>query len=405
MPKELTSAAHNSCSHRSGLWLGIRFPAFCAERRIAQLCCIGICMRARNPISTALRYPLWVAQLFTGAKSFLDNPVIGSQRLNRLGLHRGRVKSATAMAQWRRRRLARGVASAAPAQWRETFDRDGFVAISDFLPPEEFARLRAALLEHRAPAREMRQGDAITRRMAVNPQMLAAIPELRAFYDRKDLRGLFRYASSFAVEPLHYIQTILTHCGEGASRKDTSDPQQVLHADAFQPSMKAWFFLNDVGPDEAPFTYVPGSQRLTPARLAWEYRRSTTPPDQLDRLSARGSQRITVEELAELGLPGPSALAVKANTLVVADTFGFHARGTSTAPAARVELWSYSRRNPFLPWLGGDPLSLPGIAERRVDWLWAFRDKFKRHIGQPWLRAGVKRPLDGASAQSESPSR
>ena len=357
-------------------------------------------MGAQNPISKALRYPFWVAQLVTGAKSFIDNPVIGSQRLNRWGLHRGRVKLATAMAQWRRRRLARGVAAAAPVQWRETFDRDGFVAVPNFLPPEDFARLRAALLDHRATAREMRQGDAITRRMAVNPEMLAAIPELRAFYHRKDLRGLLRYASSFAVEPLHYIQTILTHCSDGGGKRDASDPQQRLHADAFQPSMKAWFFLNDVAPDEAPFTYVRGSHRLTPSRLEWEYRRSITPPEDLDRLSARGSQRISVEELALLGLPAPRALAVQANTLVVADTFGFHARGTSARPAARVELWSYSRRNPFLPWLSGDPLSLPGLAERRVDWLWALRDKFKRQVGQPWRPAGVMRPLDGAAASS-----
>ena len=358
-------------------------------------------MGARKPISTALRYPLWVAQLFTGAKSFIDNPVIGSQRLNRWGLHRGRVKLAMAMAQWRRRRLACGVAASIPAQWRETFDRDGFLAIPDFLPPDDFAPLREALLDQRAPAREMRQGDAITRRMAVNREMLAAVPELRAFYHRKDLQGLFRYASSFSVEPLHYIQTILTHCGDGTRRRDASDPQQVLHSDAFQPSMKAWFFLNDVGPDEAPFTYVPGSHRLTPARLEWEYRRSITPPENLDRLSARGSQRISAEELAMLGLPAPSALAVQANTLVVADTFGFHARGASIKPAARVELWSYSRRNPFLPWLGGDLLSLPGLAERRVDWLWALRDRFKRQVGQPWRPAGVMRPLDGAPTRSE----
>lgn len=320
-----------------------------------------------------------------------------------MGLHRARVKLAMAMALWRRRRLGRRLVTGVPAQWRESFDRDGFVAIPDFLPPEDFARLRAALLDYRAPAREMRQGDAITRRMAVNPAMLAAIPELRALYGRKDLRGLFQYASSFAVEPLHYIQTILTHCDDNTDQRGASDPQLMLHADAFQPSMKAWYFLNDVGPDEAPFTYVPGSHRLTPKRLEWEYSRSITPPEQLDRLSARGSQRIAVEELAELGLPKPLALAVPANTLVVADTFGFHARGVSAGRAIRVELWSYCRRNPFLPWVGGDMLSLPGLAERRVDWLWALRDRLKRHVGQPWTPVGALRAMDSAADAGEPP--
>ena len=38
------------------------------------------------------RLPWWAAQLATGAKSFADNPLIGSPRLNALGMHAGRVR-------------------------------------------------------------------------------------------------------------------------------------------------------------------------------------------------------------------------------------------------------------------------------------------------------------------------
>lgn len=38
--------------------------------------------------------PWWTMQLATGAKSFIDNPLIGSSRLNALGLHVGRVRLA-----------------------------------------------------------------------------------------------------------------------------------------------------------------------------------------------------------------------------------------------------------------------------------------------------------------------
>ena len=346
-------------------------------------------MPSTTPLKTTvvrlLKYPLWVLQLFTSAKSFVDNPLIGSQRLNRLGLHRGRVAAASLMCRWRRSRLARKV----PVQWREAFDRHGFVAIPNLLPDEEFAGLRSALLSHVAPAREMRQGDAITRRMAVNRAMFAAVPALEKLLARKDVKALFRYVAGFRVEPLHYIQTIVTHTGDTAA-----DPQEMLHSDAFHSSLKAWYFLNDVAPDEAPFTYVPGSHHASTARLDWEQGRSTTPPDQLDRLSARGSLRIRADELPALGLPPAQALAVSANTLVVADTFGFHARGASVRPVSRVEVWSYSRRNPFLPFLGGDVLSLPGLAERRVDWLWALRDRLARHIGQPWQPVGPRTPAD-----------
>lgn len=328
--------------------------------------------------------PLWIWQLGTSAKSFLDNPILGSQRLNRSGLHRGRVRLAAAMCRWRRHRLSKGVRS----DWREAFDRDGYVAINNIVPAEQFAALRQAILAFEGPAREMRQGDAITRRLAVDPAMLRAIPQLREFLTRADVRALLHYVAGFRIEPLHYIQSIVTHDGG-----DSADPQETLHADAFHSSLKAWLFLNPVAEDEAPFRFVPGSHRMEGGRLEWEYRRSLADPRSIDRLSARGSPRVEDGDLAQMGLPAAIALAVPANTLVVADTLGFHARGASARPVKRIEIWSYARRNPFLPWLGGDILSLPGIAERRIGWLWFARDKLERVVGQPWRDVGSRRPV------------
>ena len=52
-----------------------------------------------------LKMPLYAAELATGAKSFRDNPLIGSRRLNEAGLHAKRIKLAESMADSRRRRL------------------------------------------------------------------------------------------------------------------------------------------------------------------------------------------------------------------------------------------------------------------------------------------------------------
>ncbi len=345
-------------------------------------------MKLHGAIRTILLFPIWVLQLGTSAKSFLDNPLIGSRRLNRIGLHLARVRCAAALCRFRRWRLAWHVRP----EWRAAFDRDGFVAVPDLLPAEDFASLRDAILGYNGTAREMVQGDAITRRLAVDPLMLAAIPALRAMLSRPDIRRLFHYVASFRTEPLHYIQTIATHVDPVAAQPN-SDPQEALHADAFHSSLKAWFFLNDVKPDEAPFTYVPGSHRFTPKRLAWEHKRSKIPATDLDRLTARGSPRVHTSDLAAMDLPGPRALSVPANTLVVADTVGFHARGLSARPTERVEIWSYARRNPFLPWIGGDIFSLPGIAERRITWVWSLRDRFARFAGQPWRDVGSRKPV------------
>lgn len=338
-----------------------------------------------NAFLQALMTPWWVVQLLTGAKSFVDNPLIGSSRLNMMGLHTARVALAQRMTERRRARLA---AAVAPAD-RATFDRDGVVVIRDFLSPEQFAALRNQVAAFEGEARETVQGDTITRRFAVDPVAISAIPAIRAFRANARWRSLARYVASFNIEPLLYIQTILTQ------RRDAPpDPQINLHADTFYPAMKAWLFLEDVSDAIGPFSYVLGSHRLTPERMAWERQRSLTVRDGDCRLSARGSFRVDSGELAALGLPQPTCFAVPANTLVVADTYGFHARGPSAGRTTRLELWAYGRRNPFRPLVGLDPWSLPGIAERRMKLRWRARDMIASLVGQPWVKVGRKRPGD-----------
>lgn len=340
-------------------------------------------------VRTLLRWwraPLWLLALGTGAKSFVDNPILGSERLNRRGLHAARLKLAHRLADVRRRRLATGV----PIELRDQFDRDGYVEIRNFLPAEQFARLQQELLSREFDAREQQQGDAITRRVAIGPKLLRQVPELRGLLKDRSWRSLLAYAASTRAEPIYYIQTILMGQTPGAP-----DPQLELHADTFHPSLKAWLFLTDVTDDEGPLTYVPGSHRLSPQRLAWEQERSVSIRAS-DRLSQRGSLRIRPEELAQLGLPSPRRFAVPANTLIVVDTCGFHARGSCTRPTVRAEIWAYVRRTPFLPWTGLDFLSLGPISERRAAWIARIVDRLDDLglIKQHWQPAGRKRILD-----------
>jgi Phytanoyl-CoA dioxygenase (PhyH) len=332
------------------------------------------------------RAPLWTLALATSAKSFVDNPILGSERLNRRGLHVSRLKLAHRLAWSRRRRLARTV----PSDWREQFDRQGFVEIRDFLPPGTFTELQSALLNGEFDARQHQQGDTITRRVPIGPRLLEALPTLRGMLESRRWKFLLAYVGSTRAEPLYYIQTILTGQAEGAS-----DPQLELHADTFHPSLKAWLFLTDVADDQGPLTYVEGSHLLTPERLAWEQAKSVSVKGS-DHLSQRGSMRIAPEELPSLNLPPPRRFAVPANTLVAIDTSGFHARGSSEGPAVRVEIWAFSRRTPFLPWTGLDPFSWKPLAIRRAGWMTGIVDRLDR-LGlkkQHWLPAGRRRPTD-----------
>lgn len=351
---------------------------------------VRILPSGRAPVSlgSVLRWwraPFWAAALLTGAKSFADNPVIGSTRLNRLGLHVWRLKAAHWLAGSRRARLAHLV----PAEAKSQFDRDGFVMFRNLLPAGEFAELRTALLDAALECRSHQQGDTVTTRMPVGPDLLHHVPALASLLESARWKGIMAYAASTRSRPLYYIQAIAGGAAEGPP-----DPQLELHSDAFQPSLKAWLFLADVPEDGRPLTYVAGSHRLTPQRLAWERKRSVDIA-RADRLSQRGSLRVRPDELAALDLSQPTHFSVPANTLVVADTYGFHARADSERPTLRVELWAYCRRSPFLPWTGFDLLSWRPLAIRRAEWLtrigdWLDARGWKK---QHWRRAGSWREV------------
>src|SRR5947209_2318401 len=70
-----------------------------------------------------LLMPIYLLSIASPAKSFRDNPVVGSPVLNRLGLHIRRKIIADRLGRWRRRRLSKLI----PAADRDAFERDGFI--------------------------------------------------------------------------------------------------------------------------------------------------------------------------------------------------------------------------------------------------------------------------------------
>lgn len=327
-----------------------------------------------------LKAPLWTLALATGAKSFVDNPVLGNSVFNQAGLHLWRVKLAGYLASKRRAHLGKSLS----AEDAVFFNQHGFIIKENFLPADDFAQLEQELLGTELPARETLQGNTVTRRIPLDYHSLPQLPSAKQLITQSKLQNLLNYVGSYQTQPMWYIQSILSHV-----REANPDPQTSLHADTFHSSVKAWLFLTDVAEDEGPFVYVPGSHQLTPARLDWEKQRSIHAAT-ADRMSARGSFRVSEAELEPLGLPPPKAFAVKKNTLVVADTFGFHARGKSVRPSTRIEVWAYARRNPFLPWTGFDPLALPFLKDKIIPLYWWALDELEKRQWRknPWRSVG-----------------
>lgn len=334
-----------------------------------------------------LKAPLWAAEVLGSAKSFRHNPILGSPRLNAMGLHRRRVEIAAALAERRRRALA----DAVPAADREAFDRDGFVVRHDFLPAAVFARLRERLYGDMFEAREMREGQTVTRSIPLTARTLDGIPEARAMIEDPGVTATMRYVASASGTPVYHLQTVIAEPSRGKT-----DPQTELHSDTFHSTAKCWLFLQDVGEDDGPLLYAPGSHRATPERLDWEYRMSIAAVSNKRTHDALGSFRVTPEEFGMFDYEPSRRIAVPANTLVYADTYGFHARSRSEKPTLRMEVHGHLRRNPFVPWTGLDPLGVGPLADRQLDLHLRWCDLRERVSG----RKNVWRPVGAVTPDS-----
>lgn len=119
------------------------------------------------------------------------------------------------------------------------------------------------------------------------------------------------------------------------------DPETELHSDTFFNTHKAWLYLDNVGYDNGPFVFVKKSQNINlPNRLKREKEFSMN-------LESKGSRRVNEEEVKELGLYEEPFLCSE-NTLVIANTLGYHRRLRGKAGSDRLTIAFSARSNPFL---------------------------------------------------------
>ncbi|MBZ1350611.1 phytanoyl-CoA dioxygenase family protein [Alcaligenaceae bacterium LF4-65] len=319
---------------------------------------------------------------FTGYKSFRDNAALGNVRLNRLGLHVFRAWLADRMARLRRLLLGRYV----PDSVRKEYEKNGFVMRESFLSAANFEGVRREVFESDWPIREMQQGSARTRKVFLDMATLAhSHPNLFQLLSSKDLIAQIRYVAGIGGEPLFTIQHLICEAGQ------QTDPQMMLHQDTFHSTAKAWLYLENVPEDGCPFSYVPGSHIRSRRRLRWEYEQSQRARLHPVLYHARGSFRASLEDIRCIGLPDPVRFVVPANTLIIGDTSGFHARTpTAEKTVHRIEIYASLRRNPFLPWTGLDFFSLPFIRKNHGAWAIGLMTLLARPgwVKMPWKKTG-----------------
>lgn len=293
--------------------------------------------------------------LLTGAKSFADNPIIGNSYLNKMGLHVCRVQLANQLSRFRRFFLKRQLSEVKQNEYL----LNGYTLDTNFLGNDEFQLIKQEVFDSVWPLREMRQGGTATRRVFLDEsELVSKFPKLASFITNPELLARLRFVAGVGGEPIFSIQAIFSE----ANTKN--DPQMIVHSDTFHSNAKAWFFLEDVGEDDGPLAYVQGSHRLSHKRISWEKKQSLIAKKHPIIYHSRGSFRATDLDLEEMELYHLRKMVVPGNTLVVADTFGFHRRSTSSHNSCRVEIYATLRRNPFLPWVGLDFFSIPYFKRR-----------------------------------------
>ena len=323
-----------------------------------------------------LKTPLYLFELFTSAKSFKDNPIIGSRFLNRCGLHVTRMVISHSIMRLRMLMLSINISS----EDRKQFFAQGYIIKENYLPDDEFAALEKECRAFDGEIREARQGNTLTQRAALSPDVLSSYPNIQKVLFNKTYQRLARFTSGHLRDPLYYIEEIKNQYCKGAN-----DPQKMFHHDTFHPSMKSWLFIDDVDDKSGPFTFVPRSHKLDWKRIKWEYKMSCVAQDAKNNMHAKGSTRYSEEDLKELGLPSAHAFAVKKNTLILVNVFGIHRRGDSVGKSTRLALWGDSRTNPFLPF--------PGVGGEFVNSLqYYFLALFRKKADESASKRGVRSP-------------
>ena len=323
-----------------------------------------------------LKAPVWLFELITTAKSFEGNPVIGSPIMNKLGLHVVRVVVSHAVMRARMWMLALPISK----QERRSYFNDGFIIKENFLPEAEFLALEQEAKSFSGEVREARQGDTLTHRAVLSPDTLTSHPAMEKLLTNPHLKSLSRFTAGHLRAPLFYLENVKNKYVTGPT-----DPQKTLHSDTFHPTMKCWFFIDDVAETAGPFNYVPQSNRLSWKRTKWQYQMSLSAKNAKNPYHARGSTRYTLDDLKQLGLPEPKAFAVKKNTLVIANTFGIHRRGDSLEKSTRLAIWGDSRTNPFLPF--------PGLGGKFINNLqYYFLDLYRKDTDKKAVARGARPP-------------
>ncbi|HEY6802560.1 MAG TPA: phytanoyl-CoA dioxygenase family protein [Pyrinomonadaceae bacterium] len=224
-----------------------------------------------------------------------------------------------------------------------TLRRDGLLVWSNFLPADQFREIRREFLETvnqpSSKTKTHHQGENLLEVTSLSHYKQTQLPQMSTFFADPRLAAILTAAEKRPLQRLWnygHLEVLTRGAEEGKE-----DPESTLHTDIFFNTHKAWFYLDDVEIEDGPLVYVKGSHRLNLRGLSslylesWQRDAGTNP--------SRRASKFESKQLADR----ETIVTCKQNTLVIANTCGYHRRLPGREGRKRRALHIFLRANPF----------------------------------------------------------
>lgn len=229
-------------------------------------------------------------------------------------------------------------------------DQDGVLVIENFLSDDAF---EAVCNEYESvigtfalkPYKDVDEGYLYRTQVPLSKGAERLVLIEKHFRNNQFLNSIasFVIRRKIRMEPEVFLDRYKSVTEEGVD----NDIENILHADLHIPTVKMFYYLNQVTEENGAFVYAKGSHRLSLARLRHEYDLSIREaklkaglPVAAHLLETRANETRNIvdpENYKRMGLVETS-INVKPNTLVVANNMGFHRRGEFKAGRERKAL-------------------------------------------------------------------
>lgn len=223
----------------------------------------------------------------------------------------------------------------------EELKREGIIKIENFLSDSDYHKLLEEFKQTRKVGKYQPIQDGSTRseRYTMEIPDLEKLPTLKAkIVNSPVVKALVESGEHRSYEVDKYIWCDEVINGDPA---EGADSQKELHVDNFFTTHKVWYFFDPITTEDGPLVYVKRSHKMGIKRVLFEYINST----RFDIIKSHAF-RVTPGWFKFIK-PDEQSCLVQGNTLVIANTMGYHRRGDALPGRVRRQIHYRVRFDPF----------------------------------------------------------